>query len=133
LIFFFKKNYPEQNLSQSFVQRVSSKRFNVSSNHEKNNIDFNRNERLFQDASEYTFNNNYLDNNDINHINKNNEKINLETKYKYIENPFTPPETMKNEEKKEIKYIISNRNKYSTIGGKIDKKSDKIENIPNDL
>ena len=81
MIFFFKKNYPEQNLSQSFVQRVSSKRFNVSSNHEKNNIDFNRNERLFQDASEYTFNNNYLDNNDINHINKNNEKINLETKY----------------------------------------------------
>ena len=40
---------------------------------------------------------------------------------------------MKNEEKKEIKYIISNRNKYSTIGGKIDKKSVQIQNIPNDL
>ena len=40
---------------------------------------------------------------------------------------------MKNEEKKEIKYIISNRNKYNTIGGKIDKKSVQIQNIPNDL
>ena len=74
-----------------------------------------------------------MNNNDNKNNNKNYEGINIETKYKNIENPFTPPETMKDEESKEIKYINSNRNKYNTIAGKIYKKDYKIHNIANEL
>lgn len=50
-----------------------------------------------------------------------------------MENPFTPPETMKYEQEQKNKERINKINNSNIIGGQRYKKSVKIQNIANEL
>ena len=124
-------------MSKGFLKQSSSQIFNISPNGE-NNLNVNRSEKLLKNSSEYTFNNNYINNNEnsinTNNINnKNDELNNFEVKYKNVENPFTPPETMKDDKKEKINDRIIKEMNKNIIGGQRYKKSEKIQNIANEL
>ena len=121
-------------MSHKLLEQNSSNIFSISPNPD-NNYNLNRNEKLIKNSSEYTFNNNYINNNDIktNINNKNNEINNFEDKYKNVENPFSLPESMKLEKEENIIDRINKKNKNDVIGGQRYKKSDKIQNIANEL
>ena len=119
-------------MSQTFLKQNSSNIFQITPNSD------NRNEKLAKNSSEYTFNNNNINNNDINinkndFVNKNNERNIFEKKFKNAENPFILPE-IKKEDKEESNNERININKdKNIIGGQRYKKSDKIQNIANEL
>ena len=121
-------------MTHKLLEQNSSNIFSISPNPD-NNYNLNRNEKLIKNSSEYTFNNNYINNNDIktNINNKNNEINNFEDKYKNVENPFSLPESMKLEKEENIIDRINKKNKNDVIGGQRYKKSDKIQNIANEL